>query len=48
VASGFKVTKSAPAPAPVEEPAVREAKAPAPAVPDVSNILSQWGDDADD
>jgi hypothetical protein len=50
-ASGFKVTKPAPAPvaaAPAEEPAVREAKAPAPAVPDVSSILSQWGDDADD
>lgn len=52
--SAFKATKpapapvAAPAPAPVEEPAVREAKAPAPAVPDVSSILSQWGDDADD
>jgi hypothetical protein len=51
--SAFKATKPAPAPveaapAPVEEPAVREAKAPAAAVPDVSSILSQWGDDADD
>lgn len=53
--SAFKATKPAAAPvappvapALVEEPAVREAKAPAPAVPDVSSILSQWGDDADD
>jgi hypothetical protein len=30
----------------VEEPVVREAKAPAP--PNVKSILSDWGDDADD
>lgn len=52
--SAFKATKpaaapvAAPAPVVVEEPVVREAKAPAPTVPDVSNILAQWGDDADD
>ena len=48
-AGGFKVSKAAPAPAEAE-PVVREAKpeAPTPGAVNVSALLSQWGDDADD